>query len=151
MNPELKKRELFSVLGVQSQIGHNSETASVFEEIWKKFEAEVDKIEPLSIEKNYFGIRFPCHDDGTEYLAGMAVPPDTSVPEGFVIRTVPEGEFAVVEVSIGDIGKTYGIVFNDWLPKSKVVHDSNRPVCEEYLANSFPERVRLCIPVKEKK
>ena len=83
MDTIIKKKETFSVLGVQSQIKQGSETSELFAGIWKQFESYGEIIESLSIDNKYFGIQFPNDKGGvTEYMAGMMVEEDSAVPDG---------------------------------------------------------------------
>ncbi|MBN1905734.1 MAG: GyrI-like domain-containing protein [Deltaproteobacteria bacterium] len=148
MDTIIKKKETFSVLGVQSQINQGSETSELFAGIWKLFESYREIIESLSIDNKYFGIQFPT-DKGevTEYMAGMMVEEDSVVPEGLAKRVVPSGEYAAFVCPVEEIGKYYQYIFTKWLPSASVLFNPRNPVFEEYPEKYSTGPVCIHIPI----
>ena len=148
MDSDIKKKETFSVLGVQFRVDKGSETSELFAGIWERFESYGEIIESLSTEKQYFGVNFPTpNEEVTDYMAGMMVAKDTSVPDGLVKRTVPGGDYAVFMCPVEEIGKCYLHIFTRWLPAAPVLFNSKNPVIEEYPEKNSTGPVRIYIPV----
>lgn len=151
MNPTMATRGSFTVLGVQIQVKHGSETPELFAGIWKQFESYAQAIELLAIGEHYFGVNFPTDsEDATEYLAGMMAPDDSPVPEGLIKRTVPGGQFAVFACPVEAIGESYRHIFTEWLPGAPVRFDPAVPVFEEYPEKLSDKPIRIHIPVRQK-
>ncbi len=144
----IKKKETFSVLGVQYQMNQGSETSELFARIWKQFESYGEIIESLSIDNQYYGVQFPTDkEDVTEYMAGMVVETDSAVPDGLVKRIVPGGEYAIFECSVEKIGECYQNIFTKWLPSESVLFIPKNPVFEEYPEKNSTGPVCIHIPI----
>ena len=61
-------------------------------------------------------------EDGEfEYVAGVEVAgPDAVVPEGMVLRSVPERKYAIFthHGTLDTLGETYKNIWDNWLPQS---------------------------------
>lgn len=152
MNPVLKTRDSFTVLGVQTQVTRGSESAELFSGIWKEFEAHEREIASLSIQDHYFGVSFTTErEEVTDYFAGMMVAEDSPAPAKLSKRKVPGGRFAVFESPVEAIGPTYRHIFTEWLPRAKVRFAPAVPVFEEYPGKTSSGPVRIHIPISEQK
>lgn len=148
MKPLIKEIDAFSVLGVQARINQGSETLEFFTRIWEQFESYSKVIEPLSIDKQYFGIRFPTDSETvTEYMAGMRIANESSAPDGLMKRVVPSGEYALFECSIEGIGECYQYIFTKWLLSAPVAFNPKNPVFEKYPEKGSTRPVGIHIPV----
>jgi predicted transcriptional regulator YdeE len=148
MDTVIKKTGAFSVLGVQFRINRGSESPELFAAIWKKFETYGEVIESLATGGHYYGISFPTGTgEVTEYLAGMMVARDCSVPEGLEKRTVPGGDYARFECPVEEIGACYQHIFTKWLPGAPVLFNPRSPVFEEYPEKNSRQPVGIHIPV----
>ena len=109
------------------------------------------EIESLSIAEQYYGVSFPTvREDVTDYLAGMMVSDGAPMPDGLQKRAVSGGQFAVFECPIEAIGESYRYIFTEWLPDAPVSFDPSVPVFEEYPGRSFPQQIRIYVPVRHK-
>jgi predicted transcriptional regulator YdeE len=152
MEPRIENRKAFTVLGIQSRVKQGSETKELFAGIWKKFEAESDLMESLSLSKKYYGVNFPSdQEDIAEYLAGVMVSHDSPVPFGLVKRNVPGGDYAVFECPVESIGFCYQNIFTKWLPAASVRFNPKNPVFEEYPEKDSTLPVCIHVPVTKKK
>jgi AraC family transcriptional regulator len=117
MEPEFIDRAAFTVMGV---LIHSMPNEVDFGAFWENEYMPHDKaIRALSTDGAYYGAWLPHHGDGIpDYVAGMAVPDDASVPEGVIVRQVPASRYAVFECAISDIGRTYQYVYDTWLLSS---------------------------------
>ena len=148
MEPVLKARDSFTVLGVQTRVTRGSESAELFTSIWKQFEARERDIESVSIRDHYFGVNFPTDkEDVTDYFAGMMVSVDCAVPTGLLKRNVSGGLFAVFESPVEAIGPCYRYIFTEWLPQASVQFALTVPVFEEYPGRSSSGPVLIHIPM----
>ena len=148
MDTIIKKKETFWILGLQSQINQGSETSELFARIWKQFESYGKIIESISIEKQYFGIRFLTDkEEVIEYMAGMMVAKDSTVPDGLVKRVVLGSEYAAFECPVERIGECYQYIFKKWLPSAQVLFNSKNPVFEQYPEKNSTGPVCVHIPV----
>jgi predicted transcriptional regulator YdeE len=149
-DPEIENRDSFTVLGIQSRVKQGSETSELFAGIWQRFEKEREVLESLALIGTYYGVNFPTHQkDLSEYLAGMTVAEDATVPDGWVKRQVPGGDYAVFECPVESIGFCYQHIFTKWLAGASVTFYPEHPVFEEYPEMDSTLNVRIHIPVKK--
>ena len=110
-----------------------TERPETFAAIWKDFETHHERIKPLSVDSNYYGVSFGAAQDGSfDYLAGMAVGPVETTPQGLEVREVAAATYAVFPCLVQTIGQTYGIIFGEWLPKSGYELAPAQPAFEQY-------------------
>jgi len=66
----------------------------------------------------------PSHPDELMYLAGVEVTSSNDLPPGAVSRQAPGGLYAriVHRGVIGEIARTVGYIYREWLPKSDFEH-----------------------------
>jgi predicted transcriptional regulator YdeE len=133
MEPKFADREPFTVMGLQRSFTPENED---FEAIWKDFMEYHDQIAPHSTDAAYYGVCFGTEDEHVmEYVAGMAVGPVDSVPEGLVVRQVPAAQDAVFECTVATIHDTYEHIFHEWLPPAPYEGDK-APAFEHYPPNT---------------
>lgn len=97
--------------------------------LWEEFFRRVEDV-PGRIGNDMFGVIWGRpeserkHPHELEYLAGVAVKPGSSVPEGMVSRTIPAGTFTVFihRGPIKNIGTTVHEIYRVWLPQSEYEH-----------------------------
>ncbi len=148
MDAIIKKKDTFWILGLQSKINQGSETSELFARIWKQFESYGKIIESISIEKQYFGVQFPTdREEVIEYMAGMAVTKDSTVPDGLVKRVVLVSEYAAFECPVEGIGECYQYIFKKWLPSAQVFFNKKNPVFEQYPEKNSTGPVCIHIPI----
>ena len=149
MEPRIIVREPFTILGVMTRITRGTETPGLFVGIWQQFEANRQTVAALARGTHYFGVNLPTdHEDVTDYVAGMVVDDDATVPQGLEKRRVPGGRFVVIECPVGAIGDTYRHIFTVWLREAAVEFDPAAPVFEEYPPDAPPQPVRIHVPVR---
>ncbi len=117
MEPRFVDLDAFWVMGVQV---HAMPDEVDFAAFWdEQFMPHLDALQALSTDEACYGVWFPHSEDGIpDYVAGMAVPEGSPVVEGLVARQVPASRYAVFDCSLEGIGRTYGHVYNTWLPES---------------------------------
>lgn len=143
-------RTSFTVLGIQSRVKQGSETSELFAGIWERFEKEREVLESLALSGKYYGVNFPTDvKDLSDYLAGMNVAENSPVPDGWVKRVVPGGDYAVFECPVESIGPCYQHIFTKWLTVASVTFYPERPVFEEYPEKDSRLNIRIHIPVKK--
>jgi len=132
MEPEIREREAFTVMGVLLRI--NPMTAD-YHDIWSKlFGARESDIRPFVSEDAAYGL-YSCAtadaDGVIEFVAGLPVGSVSEVPDGLVVREVPDHLEAVFECSIATLGQTWHRIFGEWLPGSGYDHDDGPTPCYE--------------------
>jgi len=144
----ITERDAFTALGVQERFTPENED---HEGVWKRFMAHHDLLHGLSTDKAYYGVNFdvPGRDD-IDYLAGMAVPADTTCPEGLVLRDVPAARYAVFACAVATIHATYEHIFHTWIHTSPYTHDDPKPCFEQYApgTDSGQSEVLIHIPIR---
>jgi predicted transcriptional regulator YdeE len=123
-------------------------------EMWEvHFMAHHDRIAALSTDKVYYGCAFSTdRPEKYDYLAGMAVPPSTAVPEGLTLREVPGGLYVKVECTIGTQDDAFALVEEGWIPASAYEKDESRPTLDCYPpgSTSSDSPMYLCFPIAKK-
>ena len=133
MEPKIKEYDTFKVVGTLTRITPQEETGENYRSIWEGFESFRGQFEPQSINRMYYGVSFPTEKEGVfDYLAGMAVKPGESFPEGLESRDIPSACFAVFECSIKAIAEIYQTIFGKWLPLSPYEINPTAPSFEQY-------------------
>jgi predicted transcriptional regulator YdeE len=85
--------------------------------------AHHDQIVPLSAEQEYYGVYLGAdHSQPIDYIASMAVRARASAPEGVEVHVVPAAQYAVFECAFSQIGRTYGYIWDEWLPTAPYRH-----------------------------
>ena len=119
MEPKIVTKPSFLVAGTLYQgKNENQEIADMWQE---EFLPRMDEVK--SVSHNTYGVCIDTPDlpDGEfQYIAGMEVANEASVPEGMVLTRVPEGQYAVFEHHgpIKKLSETYAYIYQSWLPSS---------------------------------
>lgn len=157
MKPRMLTAGPFTVVGVQERVESTATaTPELFQDIWtNKFMPHHDAMLAASTDKRYYGLSHPTGEgDGFYYVAGMAVPEGTEIPEGFTSVTVPLADYAVFETDMAGIGNTWMKIFTAWLPESGYVHPEGSMSYEEYPPESETDessKVHIYVPVVKQK
>jgi len=151
--PAILRRERFWVMGTLTRISPGSESGEKFVAIWNDFETLQEQIIPHSTDRKYYGVSFLTAEAGRiDYVAGMAISPVQTVPEGLVVREVPAASYAVFACPASEIGPTYRYIFGEWRAKAGHPIDGSAPAFEQYPpAEDTQSPVLIHIPVREKR
>jgi AraC family transcriptional regulator len=114
----------FTLLGLMERFPYQEDD---FEGIWKRFMANEDQINRLSVDKAFYGAYYPRADKSMDYLAGMLVAKGTTAPEGLTVCEVPEARWAVFECTVATIPQTYDAICKEWLPAAPYEHVGPNP------------------------
>ncbi|MBN1934250.1 MAG: GyrI-like domain-containing protein [Anaerolineae bacterium] len=115
MEPKIVTKSAFTLIGMR-YFGKNEhgEIPALWDRLnprWHEFKNQADNWA--------YGVCTDMNDRGEiEYVAGIAVTDASHVPEGMVVRQVPEAKYAVFETKLSNIGKTYDYAMHTWLPQS---------------------------------
>jgi predicted transcriptional regulator YdeE/DNA-binding transcriptional MerR regulator len=119
MEPKIVTKPSFLVAGTLYQGNNKNQEIAV---MWQEeFLPRMDEVN--SVSHNTYGvcIESPELPDGEfQYIAGMEVTSEENIPEGMVLKKVPEGLYAVFEHhgSIEKLSETYAYIYQSWLPSS---------------------------------
>jgi predicted transcriptional regulator YdeE len=119
------------VMGVQARI---QPMGADYGALWHDgFDPHAAEIEPLAVEEGYYGVYYPTGEPGwVDFVAGVVVPEGAPAPAGCVVRLLPGGAYARVDVTMAAIASTWGAIYGEWLPGSGYVEDEERPALEHY-------------------
>ena len=129
MEPVFKQIETFWLLGVEV---HARPDEVNYSEFWGQIGPRLGEIAPVATEPVAYGAYFCCADGFCDVFGGMAVPADTPVPDGMVMREVPAAQYAVFECDMASIGATWTAIFHDWLPTSGYASVEHQPCFEAF-------------------
>jgi predicted transcriptional regulator YdeE len=136
LEPKFVDRPAFHVLGPQARIDPGSADYSA---LWQRFEKRADEVESLATDEGGYAVYFDCEEPGkADWVGGIAVPPGTKPPEGWVLREIPAARYAVFECPIREIGPTWGAILGEWLRGSGYEADEPKPAFE-YFPPGSPE------------
>jgi AraC family transcriptional regulator len=136
----------FTLLGLIKRLSYQKDD---FEGIWKRFMAHEGQINPLSVDKAYYGAYYPNDDKSMDYLAGMLVENVQEAPESLALRHVPEARWAVFESTVATIGQTYDTIFKEWLPAAPYEQIGPNPdAFERYPPNTDSGDTPVLIHIK---
>ncbi|HTU64354.1 MAG TPA: GyrI-like domain-containing protein [Steroidobacteraceae bacterium] len=120
--------------------------------LWPKFVARLDEI-PGAAEPNVsYGV-MEHGDRVLEYAAAISVTSAGKLPAGMVAIALPAGTYARWTCPLSGLGKCFGEIFNQHLPKSGYVQAMG-PFFERYDEKFDPadpgSQVEIWIPVRRK-
>jgi AraC family transcriptional regulator len=123
MEPKFMTKPGFTVLGLR-YFGKNEH--GEISKMWGRFNQQVATLGGLPYETGEAAIGLcitpvePSEDGAFEYVAGFPVSNVEAIPEGFVVREVPEYTYAVFahRGDLASLGKTYEYIYEVWLPQS---------------------------------
>ena len=121
MEPRIVTKPAFYVVGMQ-YVGKNPDNEIA--KMWQEFIPRMNEPERIKPQMSY-GLcdsSIEGLEDGEfEYVAGVEVAgPDAAVPEGLVLRSVPERKYAIFthQGTLDTLGETYQNIYDTWLPQS---------------------------------
>ncbi|MFC1712675.1 GyrI-like domain-containing protein [Candidatus Poribacteria bacterium] len=148
MEPRIVDRDAFTVVGI---LAHGDPSDMDYEELWDQFTPYHDRIKQLSTDKAYYNVYFGPEEEGmVDIVVGMVVEDTENIPEGLVVREVPDMHCAIFECTLETIGQTYSYIYEEWLPKSQYEH-GGKPDFEYFPPDSGPgnSMVLIHIPIEE--
>lgn len=156
MEPKIITKPAFTVMGLR-YFGKNENQE--IHELWNQFNQRMAQIGAAKHDTGEACIGL-CRtldedpiEDAFEYIAGLPVSKVEEVPDGFVVRQVPEHTYAVFahKGDLASLGKTYEFIYETWLPQSE--YDLAEKLDFEYYDEDFkdftPDSVfYIYIPIK---
>ncbi len=123
MEPKFFTKPNFTLMGLR-YFGKNEK--GEISELWEKFNQRIEQLGGLPYETGEAAIGLcstledPHPEGAFEYVAGFPVSKVEQVPEGFVLRQIPEHTYAVFahRGDLASLGKTYEYIYEVWLPQS---------------------------------
>lgn len=151
MEPRILHVDGFMIMGTVTRITMGSESIEEFRSIWNDFESWHEQIKMHSTDQCYYGMSFATEQEGViDYVAGMAVKEIETVPDGLMLREIPDAYYAVFACTVKTIGDTYRHIFSEWLPASKNQLDASAPTFEKYPpAGDTKSPVLIHIPIRQ--
>jgi predicted transcriptional regulator YdeE len=154
MNYDIKERDAFTLMGIQTRITSADEkNPDTYTKIWDAFEPYRTQLRPISAGWQLYGVTFATDKkDAFDYLAGMSVQSGAAKPDpNLVTRNVPAATYAVFKCASQDMGKTYQYIYGEWLPGSRYKIDKNACCFEQYAPREWMNRpVYIYIPIVPK-
>ena len=100
--------------------------------LWERFLPRMMEVETTDPERAY-GANLPRSEERFDYLAGVAVMPQTKPPEGMTRVEIPGGRYArfVHRGPVSTFMTTIEKVFGEWLPAAGLGHGPG-PLLEVY-------------------
>ena len=123
MEPKIVTKPGFTIIGMR-YFGKNENQE--IPALWEKFDQRIEALGglPNNTGEATIGLCITPEDapveDGFEYVAGFPVSKVEDIPEGFVVRHVPEYTYAVFahKGDLPSLSKTYKYIYETWLPQS---------------------------------
>jgi len=123
MEPKIVTKPGFTIIGMR-YFGKNENQE--IPALWGGFDRRIEALSglPNNTGEAAIGLCITPEDapveDGFEYVAGFPVSKVENVPEGFVVRHVPEYTYAVFahKGDLPSLSKTYEYIYETWLPQS---------------------------------
>lgn len=156
MEPKIINKPGFTLVGLR-YYGKNENQE--IHELWNQFNRRMAQIGSVKHATNEacIGLCLTLDEDpmegAFEYIAGLPVSEVENLPEGFVVRQVPEHTYAVFphKGDLQSLGKTYEYIYETWLPQSG--YDLAEKLDFEYYNEDFkdfaPDSVfYIYIPIK---
>ena len=136
-----------TVIGL-SYIGKNDEQGPSFNhgiaDMWGEFNTRYVEIKNL-VERNALGACFSSPERAAEgefeYVACYAVKAGTEVPDGMVMRQIPDYKYAIFthKGKTINLGETYQYIYETWLPQSGVELHEDKFDMEVYDQRFIPD------------
>ena len=123
MQPKIITKPAFTVVGLR-YFGKNQNQE--IPELWAQYNSHIEQHGSIKNETGEacIGLCITPDDEpiegAFEYVAGVPVTEPDDIPEGFVVRQVPEHTYAVFahQGDLASLGKTYQYIYETWLPQS---------------------------------
>jgi AraC family transcriptional regulator len=145
--PTFITKPAFTVVGLRIRTQPESPDIP---KLWNQYVPRIDEVEHLAELDVSYGVMAGA-DDGMDYLAGNPVSKITELPAGMSRWDIPEATYAIFETTIPMMEKTFGNIFDVWLPASDYQQGSG-PLLERYGETFSPDNpvVSVYIPVVKK-
>ena len=151
MEAKIIEREAMTLLGTTARI---NPMGADYMALWAEFGKRATQVSALAVGQDAYAAYFGSDEPGkADFVAGMAVPDDASAPEGLVRRVVPAGTYAEFQCMMATISRTWGAIYETWLPQSDWAEDETRPSLECYgadMSHSATGKVIIQVPVVKK-
>ena len=152
MQPKIITKPAFMVMGTK-YVGRNQNQE--ISQMWGALNPRYGEI-PVVKDSNAYGLCYTIEnaEEGVfEYVAGFEVTRADNLPEGMVVRMVPEQKYAVFEHrgSLKSLGETYQNIYQVWLPQSglKIAAPFDMEVYTDEFKDFSPDSVfYIYVPVK---
>ena len=119
------------IVGLEEHCGANAQVQ--IPALWQRFAPSIGKI-PGQVGYVAYGV---CHDmtkEGFSYLAGVEIPADSPIPEGFASLSLPAQRYAVFTHD-GHVSKLKDLgdaIWSQWLPGTGEQVTDNPVMFERY-------------------
>ena len=154
MEPKIITKPAFHVVGMR-YVGKNPNQEIA--QMWQEFLPHIN--EPARVEPQVsYGLcdsTIEGLEEGDfEYVAGVEVAgPDAEVPQGMVLRSVPERKYAVFthHGTLDTLEETYQNIWNTWLPQSgyEIAEQFDMEVYnEDFILDSPDSKLYIYVAVK---
>jgi len=151
MDCRIVQREAMTLLGTTARI---NPMGADYTTLWAEFGKHAEAIGALAADPGAYSAYFGTDEPGkADFMAAMVVPAGTAAPEGLVVRDVPAGQYAEFACTMSTISKTWGGIYETWLPQSEWAEDESRPSLEYYGADmsySPDGKLTILVPVRSK-
>lgn len=151
-DPAIERRSAFVVAGLRY---HGLLDGEALGELWEAFGDRFDEFADAATSEDGFGVTVD-YDDETgfvDYVAGVEVDPDASLPDGAHTVSVPEQTYAVFETTMSTADETMTDIYASWLPDAPYDR-ADGPGFERYGASFRPDDPNapfdVCVPVVER-
>ncbi|HEY71116.1 MAG TPA: AraC family transcriptional regulator [Anaerolineae bacterium] len=117
MHIKIEPKNGFTVVGMKYR-GKNQKNE--VPKLWEAFIPRMNEVPNRTESKISFGV-MDNYDEETgefDYIAGVAVDSDKSIPDGMVSHTVPEQTYAVFRCTLPTLHPTFQHIYQEWLPES---------------------------------
>jgi predicted transcriptional regulator YdeE/DNA-binding transcriptional MerR regulator len=157
MEPKIISKPSFTLLGLR-YYGKNEH--GEISQLWGQFNRRMATLGGLPYETGDAAIGLCITPDDSpqegafEYVAGLPVSKVGDVPEGFVVREIPEYTYAVFahKGDLPSLGKTYEYIYETWLPQSgyQVAAKIDFEYYDQEFKNFAPNSVfYIYVPIKK--
>lgn len=124
-------------------------------EMWQRFVPREQEIRPLAPIMGTFGVCEPLADGLWQYLAGLPVTEETTIPDGMHEVRIPARRYARVEHhgTVATLPETFRAALSEWLPAAGLHADEGIEFefCgERFLGPQHPQSVvEIYIPLRD--
>ena len=152
MQPKIVTKPAFMVMGMK-YVGRNQNQEIA--QMWGALNPRYNEI-PVVKDSCAYGLCYTLDnaEEGVfEYVAGFEVTRADDLPQGMVVRMVPEQKYAVFEHRgpLTNLGETYQNVYQVWMPQSglQIAAPFDMEVYTEEFKMGAPDSVfYIYVPVK---
>ena len=118
LTPEIKTMPGFTVAGMRYRGKNENEEVP---ELWTRFWSRHGEIQDRILPGKAYGVlnNFDPKTEEFDYIAGVAVSDDSSLPADMVSIWLPEQSYAVFRCTLPTLMETMQAIYHDWLPESE--------------------------------